>query len=905
MRDYGKVECIVELGDELPFFKRENKITHFEATAKQWDRILSSCKYFSPMLVEHLKDETGAMEVIYPEKRKQYVHNFLDLSGYAGAPPIEFGNEYIMWTPIQFYDYSGDDNLGIIKDIQAKFIYKSFYIPDTDICNYSDGTDSGCDKETAAYWSNTESEAQGYPDDKSKIEENVQFLQEILDNLDPLVTYEPPEFFNILPNLGYVYQSKALDGLFYCVESEIFLSENMPFWLNLKRTLASPTGWNYETLMVISLGFSDGGTDGNSCPQEYDLILRNNAKPELVDYWFGRNGQNAYFKNTISASISDSEEGAKIPKYNRKTFDVDLSRVLREEKNIELGFMTVGGRLCIFVNNVPLVYTRLNPYTGNNAEAKISPEKIRVYGTNCPLAINVSAMSFAQLGAFPVILPSLKEANGDQGQKEDGEESSYQYMDTEAKFSTQPLVILPTEVTAEFQPQYGVDCAKYSDANGQLGPTQGFGFHKNGNCVFYKSGYLQLQYGDNAGIDAYIVGLQPKELSTGKDGWYVTNGGAPYFFRLRGSAPKMKDPNIGFVDISEDVISISQNDSLENDFTALVKKVDVSLYNKGGKYDNLRDGQKVIRVSWGWCGENANTTFTGLTISSSVVETPGNEIINVHCEDTTWMLKQIPIINCPYFDGIFSYAAIEVLIKMAGATAYDLDWPDKDIHFITSGQGINDIRVRYESAKSIFDCIVNMAERDQSHFWYDGDGKFHLRRIPGGLFFDAGRGAPAANFVRDPDNNNANTFVILNEKNVEYSLNSVVNKITIVSTARDNTGPLIHNLDANGGQFNPAPDPNTLLFDKCAYVYESAFGDYPSCVLYAIRMGERMFYPILKTSFTVVGLDGQVNLEPLAFVLVDGDGYRVTSVQRKYSADSNDYTLEISCEWLYGRQPGR
>ena len=63
-----------------------------------------------------------------------------------------------------------------------------------------------------------------------------------------------------------------------------------------------------------------------------------------------------------------------------------------------------------------------------------------------------------------------------------------------------------------------------------------------------------------------------------------------------------------------------------------------------------------------------------------------------------------------------------------------------------------------------------------------------------------------------------------------------------------------------------------------------------------------MFFPILKTSFTVAGVGGS-SISALSFITVDGDSFRVTSANRKYSADTNDYTIDLSCEWLGGAQP--
>ena len=282
MKNYGKAECKVELGNSLPFYSKDLKITNFEVSARMWDKIISESSYFRPMLAEHLTDNRKSFEVIYPAKRKQYVNNYLDGGGYI--PPTEADDYFIYWKPLKVD--GGDNSLGVIKDISKEYKYFDFYMPDS--AEEEDPSDSVSDKPpaNAATWINTSYEAQPAPSDIPTIQDNIKFFKAAGSPIPDPQEFVIPSNALQLPQLGYINQTNALDGLFYCAESELFLSDNMPFWISLKRTPASPSGWEHETMIIISLGVSDGSSgDGEGgAAQSYDLILRNNSKPELVDY---------------------------------------------------------------------------------------------------------------------------------------------------------------------------------------------------------------------------------------------------------------------------------------------------------------------------------------------------------------------------------------------------------------------------------------------------------------------------------------------------------------------------------------------------------------------------------------------------------------------------------------------
>jgi hypothetical protein len=79
---------------------------------------------------------------------------------------------------------------------------------------------------------------------------------------------------------------------------------------------------------------------------------------------------------------------------------------------------------------------------------------------------------------------------------------------------------------------------------------------------------------------------------------------------------------------------------------------------------------------------------------------------------------------------------------------------------------------------------------------------------------------------------------------------------------------------------------------------QPAYGEYEVAVAYAEDLAQRVFYPIRKTSFRVIGTTSIVF--PLDFISVDGEEFRVLSIARKYDASANTFETTYNTEWLGG-----
>ena len=248
-------------------------------------------------------------------------------------------NRTIFWTPVGPPPPSGGSSskkkskissLGVINDVLEENKIPSYYesIPTTDPDSRKPLIDKPPAKATVDEYNgpkfvNRTYKEQSQPDDRKIIKRWFEFVNKGFTKetkLKPLASPKPPPENSIRTS---VYQEKIEDGLWWGLESSDFLTkENMPFWVTLELPRDPPTPSEYETLYIISLGVSS-----TSNKDRYDLLLSRTRKPQLIDYY----------------GISGGGEGDA----NIREFDVDSSRINFTDTQLDIGFMTAGGRLII------------------------------------------------------------------------------------------------------------------------------------------------------------------------------------------------------------------------------------------------------------------------------------------------------------------------------------------------------------------------------------------------------------------------------------------------------------------------------------------------------------------------------------------------------------------------------
>ena len=852
-KNLGKANPKVIVTDYLPNIQKEPKRYDFNISAHDWNVIVNS-QYFQPLLTENIIDEKTNFAVCFPAKRIFPVNNFISEDEEFGVEedlPSE-ERQKIMWKPIDVVQYEG-----IVGEL---FGFGGF--PEYDLefpHQYSEEYEG-------PKWGNRSHNREPESNDMSTICGFEQFFTEEIVVTEPYIFDD-----NVLPTTWFIEQMVARDGLWWGVESDGFLGLQMPFWIHVKRTELSPSSWEYDTYLIICLGI-EGTVFGN----EYDIVLSNNAKPRIVDYLYGRAGSGSEYVNDVS-------------------YDIDTARVLRTEKDIEIGIIPIGGRLVVYVNKEVMVYSR-----PNNPDGSIDPVTIegagltgggdeagaiRIYGTNIRCNINVSPMVFSpvSLMALPIVEIQVEGF--------DPEIPIYQGIDHEGEMegSVFKLPISPQDVSSGGEELWGVDCDEAKcEADEEATPQISFLLSSGGGKAILSRAPESFIGSDVLPSTSFYVLELHSEDSEFK-GEVLPLGKCPFFFRMQGAYEKeLQEPSGSDEDVTIDVISISENASAP-DYVHAVSKANVVLYNKDGKYDKYKNQQHGINISWGWEDE-VEKTFTGIIVSATTREEKGKEIIELDCHDYMYLLKNIPIINSPFYDGMLSYYAIVDLAKRAGVvTSIDKFEEDKNVYFLPSSYNFTQPASRFESQQSLFDCIKWVAEKDQSIFYFNKDGELVVEKLPGGLF--SVDGSPVADFEKTTE---PGYETILNEKELEGNLDSTVNWISIYTVDRLTRNPIIYSIVPG-----TIDVPDILLFRKALFLDQPALGEYGAAALYAAQLGHRVFYPIRKTSVTTVG-HPDVFVKPLDFVNVDSQMFRCIGVSRRFSADNNDYTSSYECEWNGG-----
>ena len=863
MENIGKagVSAWVGATNRLSLINKEPLKFNFDVSAWNWSSIQSY--NFTPLLTERIYDDDEGFAALIPSRRQFYINNFLDgTSELVGL--VNSRTPYTVWKPCE------DDGVsplvsGLLNppesssQIYEPFLEYELLQPDT-------------------YQSpNTVPEDYKGPVWKQEILGNIippndnAEIQAFYD--DAGISVEPPTAtISTDKDIHYMNQTVVRDGLYWAIENSSMLRENMPFCVSIRFNRPPPSS-SHPTFFVISLGIDD---EENA----FDIYLPMNGRASFIDYFEGRQ------------AVSGGS-----PLLQKKEFDTDLSKLAADQGEVKIWVMTCAGRLVCWVNDVPAVYTRLfrgdssatseggggeGDDAGTLVECKIAAGKMRIYGSNVIAAINVCPMIFAPISICSIPVPSVLKED------ETVEDIPYRGVKNDGTFEG-PVCILPQQPD-DPSTLYGVDCRQFISSSGNASP-EGFGMHQLGRIYFLKRSDAGITTLPDA--DYYILVMRPDDVTftTGDGDLTIEKAGCPYFFRLKGGA--QKEPSIGgeeTIPITDYIISATESASAPDYFHAEAT-ASITLYNKGGMFDYLKIGQRGIKIRWGWDGAETQT-FKGIVMSASSGETAGMETLTLQCEDYMQVLKNTPIVNSPFYDGMVAVKALIDLAERAGVVAFISSWPDdnEEDYFLPSGYTFSKPVMRFPAKQSIYDCMINILQRFEAFMYFDNYGFMNIRRLPGGLFSNDEEAGISGSYFRDPLSSPSN--IILDEKQVEYNFASTVNRINIWTLNRDTRASVLFTKSAIGNQ-------DRVVYRKLHLVDQAALGDIETARTWAERLSQRIFYPIRKSSFKTVGYGDDINLL-FDFVEVDGEEYRVMGVKRDYSADSNSITCEYNVEWLGG-----
>lgn len=819
MNNLGVAQVKVLLSDQgsIPNITNQSTKYNFDISAYDYE-LMQNSPIFHPFLMENVKDPMGTFAACFPSKRKYYIDNYVVIEDSDSAPPPALGLKAIENKTCD----------GFIKENMGKFDEYTLIQPG----KYVDGDFTYIGPK----WENRERPAEAPPQDAEYIKNFSKAL-----GVDTSGSVFPP---NKTGNLKYLFQAATRDGLMWSLETDAFLTKNMPFWVLINNE-ASPPTLKHETFFVISIG-------GSKLEDRYDIVLFKNKKPVIIDYYMGGSG--------------------KTPS-NQMEFDVDLSRLLSTESNIEIGVMTIAGRLVVFVNKIPMIYNRIDKQEGEEGgklkECVIVEGKIRISGTNVKAGITVCPMTFAPFAAIALPLPAFISSGSTQTQ------ITYKGVNNQGDPSGS-IAQLPTVNGDKI---FGVDCKKFSSPGGSSSP-KGLGFHGQGEI---KMDTGNSESSSQVPSSTYILTMQPQETLDAAEN-AIPNGGTPYFFRLKGIYRIVGGGGGGGKDVSRFVISVSESAST-SDYFSVKRNATVVLYNKGGEFDGLKNKQAGVQISWGW-NSPERQTFTGVVISAKTSEVPGKETIELSCEDYMYILRKTPIVNSPFYDGMIAYYAIKDLAERAGILSFRKNWFENGDYYLPAGYAFSKPAVRFPGKQSIFECMMYMVKRFEAFIFFDGYGALNVSKLPGGLFSESDGSSVAADFFKDPA---AGRNTIVGEKGSEYNFDSTVNVISVLTVDRDTRNTIV---------FNKTNSDGTIPFRKVAFIDQPAYGELGVAKDHVEELSKRVFKPIRKISFKT---PGQISVaDVFDFITVDGEKFRLTGCSRSYDAATNDFLSEFNAEWLGG-----
>lgn len=860
-KNLGTAQATVHILSSLPYVRDDSRRFDFDLRASdEMYEYIKNVPYMQSLFVDQIKD-TNTLSAFLPSQRIYSINNYMD----NGQEKPTNSEPYISWTPCKVTE-PFKPIPGFMYYIQEEWPKYILEMP-----NQGGGYSNEYD---GPRWKEKDLVRYDVPDDRAKIDAYFNILSGWAAPSPDEEEDEEEETINESTHIS-PYQSTPRRGLWWGIESSPFLSENMPFWVHIKRKVPSTTlpeqAGSYPTFFVISLGMET--TD-----QRYDIVIDINGNPQIIDYYTKDEGKKGY-------ALAEGDILPTLQEQNEK----EWARVTENDDVLVVKILTIAGRLVVSVNGIENVYTRVSKEEGSEGEwreVKIAKGSIRIYGTNIEAAVYASPMTFAPLSVMSLPLPTY--VNTENGTRE----LNFRNVTNQGKVGKYPVCVLPKE-PSEKDHNFGVDCRyffqKDADGNGEYVYPRGAGFHQKGGVAFSKAGQTGYNLSSLPDTSFYVVVMSSEDVAfPGFPGKFIKNGGAPIFFRLKGIdtyTPTSKQVLVK--DVTENVLEVSET-AEASDYFHVERSANVTLYNENGEYDHLRDVQRGIRIYWGW-GDEMQRSFTGIITSITTNEVPGKETITLNCSDYTYILKNNVIINSPFYEGMIAYYAVKDIAERAGIEAIQKDWHNEREYFLPAGYSHSEPRMRFPPRQSYFECIMEIVKRFEAFIYFDPNGIMHVEKLPGGLFSVVDASTPVTYFTSHP----RGTKTILQEKSIDWSFESTVNAIFVLSIGREiNRHVIVKSLKAKG-------DANNLQFKKIYYLDQPALGDSESVRQYAYELAKRIFFPVRRSSFRTAGEN--TFIDPLSYIVLDDVVFRVLSIKRDYNAEQNSFTNDYECEWLGGR----
>ena len=712
--------------------------------------------------------------------------------------------------------------------------------------------------------------------------------------------------------LSYIAQESICDDIWWSIETKSLATNEVgtPFFVNV--ALNRPLAVKQSTFFALRIGditsTSTTTASASAAKDIIDLVFVDGSPAVLYDW-----GMPIAIPATTTAETTTQPSKINLP----QTLSWD-------HKIHHIEIVPTAGKLCITIDGQVFVYTRIdlgtvstkNTTTATQNSTSItrgaipfcpSLKQIRAIGTNSQVVLSLGEIYFPEKAVFHTNLNGgfdpTATVNSSTLPMKGAKDGLANSTDT-----TSTMVHLPNEQSGK--PTLGAFAKKCDGVT--LDATDTWGTWAAGKM----HGELKFDLVDNTSGGAagsaigkhYTISFFSEKAKFGECD--TAAGGttdvaqkkyilAPIWFRARGVASKklLTTPSVyQITDVSDSVMEITE--SIQSpDRYHVTHSLDITLYNEDGIYDAVSENSVPIRVGLKWGkmdGQNDPITtnfFTGVTLNASRTLVAGKETITIHCEDYMFLLDSTLIINSPYYDGMDGFNVVQDVSSRACVEAIDDTGVEAgERFFMPSGYSFLQPAKRYDSKESLRSCIVDVCSMGAKVAYFDGDGKLHYDHIQGGVSFSSQPSEidAAVSYVSYPSDAE-DKKLILDEKRTETKLNSTVNRIVVKSICRTTRAIIMVSKTAD----NTA---NRLSYRKTMFASVPSLGSFDATVAYIENLKPIVFKAI--RGITIKTADDSSLAFPMSFMDVDGEKYRIMSINRSIRADDNSITTSLTGEWM-------
>jgi len=313
--------------------------------------------------------------------------------------------------------------------------------------------------------------------------------------------------------------------------------------------------------------------------------------------------------------------------------------------------------------------------------------------------------------------------------------------------------------------------------------------------------------------------------------------------------------------------------------------------------------------------------FTGVCYGGTLEVEAGQRFLSCQIQDYSQVLKDQRLFNSPFFDGVRDFNAVHHLLELAGFRSVEaedpgfilrkwaLDESNTETHTIAGIDGrvsrsqlyvlpasyarLLQPFFKFEDGSTLWDGLMQIAERAGKAFYFDAHGVAHLDS-----YFDLevrsillGKKDPDPLFWFTTNPAFYKGQQVFNSVTVQRAVGEVHNHIKVQTNTPNQE--LIFLDDVNWPSvFNPEAE-GFLGYPKLFYQREGVFGDIEMARKLMLFYAS-MYRPPIAARFETYGQP----LRPLDIISLDGQPLRVLKVDSNIDPSVNAWWQQIECEWL-------